>query len=117
MSPGQQRVWDLRETPEDLAVKQQVQKLVRDLLRSEKKVRRVYAACLALSSYQEAEEMSKAGLEDPPTVGFNLAGALEGAIEDLDQMVARLKQAAVETVADLLSERRSGTADLGRFRR
>jgi hypothetical protein len=100
-----------------MVVKLKVLALARYLRRAEKKMRSVYAECVELASYQEAERMAQAGLDDPPTIGFNLAGALEGVLEDLEQSVLRLEQAAAETVEDLLRERRKGTADLGRFRR
>jgi hypothetical protein len=117
MSDRQDQVWDLRETAEDRALKEKVRALAASLRRTEKKVRRIHAECLALQSYQEADRMFEAGLEDPPTVGFNLSGALEGTIEDLSERAEHLEKAAAETVEDLLRDRSHGTADLGKFLR
>lgn len=111
------RAWDLRETAADHRLRNKVIALARRLRRAEREARNVHSECLQLPSYREAERMAAAGLDDPPTVGFNLAGALEGAIEDLDQRAERLEEAAAETVADLLRDRSHGVADLGRFRR
>jgi hypothetical protein len=116
MSDQQDQVWDLRETAEDRALKEEVRALAASLRRTEKKVRGLHAECLTLPSYQEADRMF-AGLEDPATVGFNLSGALEGTIEDLGERAEHLEKAAAETVEDLLRERSHGTADLGRFLR
>jgi hypothetical protein len=108
-------VWDLRETAADRAVKRKVQALARFLRRGGGKARQLRAECERLASYQEAERMFAADLEDPPTVGFNLSGSLDGAIEDLEARAALLEHDAAETVDDLL--RRRGSSDLGRFLR
>jgi hypothetical protein len=109
------KVWDLRETAADRAIKRKVKALARFLRRGEEKARQIRAECEQLASYQEAERMFDADLEDPPTVGFNLSGSLDGAIEDLGARAGLLEHAAAETVEDLL--RRRGSAGLERFRR